>query len=46
MRETGAIAPNDAEREKTMRKYEVDVPENVEMADIQAIQTRVKSITS
>lgn len=42
MRETGAIAPNDAEREKTMRKYEVDVPENVEMADIQAIQTRVK----
>ena len=42
MRETGAIAPNDAEREKTMRKYEVDVPENVEMADIHAIQTRVK----
>lgn len=42
MRETGAIAPNDAEREKTMRKYEVDVPENVEMADIQAIQTRIK----
>lgn len=34
MRERGAIAPNDAEREKTMRKYEVDVPENVEMADI------------
>ena len=33
----GAIAPNDAEREKTMRKYEADVPENVEMADIQAI---------
>ena len=27
MRETGAIAPNDAEREKTMRKYEVDVPD-------------------
>ena len=25
-----------------MQKYEVDVPENVEMADIQAIQTRVK----
>ena len=25
-----------------MRKYEVDVPENVEMADIQAIQTRIK----
>lgn len=42
MRETGAIAPNDAEREKTMRKYEVLVPENVEMADIHAIQTRVK----
>ena len=42
MRERGAIAPNDAEREKTMRKYEVDVPENVEMADIQAIQTRIK----
>ena len=42
MRETGAIAPNDAEGEKTMRKYEVDVPENVEMADIHAIQTRVK----
>ena len=42
MRETGAIAPNDAEGEKTMRKYEVVVPENVEMADIQAIQTRVK----
>lgn len=46
MRKTGAIAPNDAEGEKTMRKYEVDVPENVEMADIQAIQTRIKSITS
>ena len=42
MRETGTIAPNDAEREKTMRKYEVAVPENVEMADIHAIQTRVK----
>ena len=42
MRETGAIAPNDAEREKTMRKYEVVVPENVEMADIHAIQARVK----
>lgn len=42
MRETGTIAPNDAEREKTMRKYEVDVPENVEMADIQAIQKRVR----
>mgnify|MGYP007135877030 CR=1 FL=1 len=42
MRETGTIAPNDAEREKTMRKYEVDVPENVEMADIHAIQTRIK----
>ena len=42
MRETGTIAPNDAEREKTMRKYEVLVPENVEMADIHAIQTRVK----
>ena len=42
MRERGAIAPNDAERQKTMRKYEVDVPENVEMADIQAIQTRIK----
>ena len=25
-----------------MRKYEVDVPENVEMADIQSIQTRIK----
>ena len=25
-----------------MRKYEVDVPENVEMADIQTIQTRIK----
>ena len=25
-----------------MRKYEVLVPENVEMADIHAIQTRVK----
>lgn len=42
MRETGAIAPNDAEGEKTMRKYEVVVPENVEMADIQAIQKRVR----
>lgn len=42
MRETGSIAPNDAEREKTMRKCEVDVPENVEMADIHAIQTRIK----
>lgn len=28
-----------------MRKYEVVVPENVEMADIQSIQTRIKSIT-
>ena len=42
MRETGAIAPNDAEKEKTMRKYKVVVPENVEMADIHAIQMRVK----
>ncbi len=25
-----------------MRKYEVVVPENVEMADIQSIQTRIK----
>lgn len=27
---------------KTMRKFEVNVPENVEMADIQSIQTRIK----